>query len=164
MSAGLRPLECAFSLMHSASGRGGSKPGFSLCGSRPEERAKRKAQLRSALCLMVRSPLQEQTRAWSAQMSNPIPQAGQWEGEDSKGMRSRRKMAMRNSGPSSTVRDSLQGVAWSQAPEPSADISCVCAFNSTGVCGERRTSSSAPLSSLAHSTFCAGVPSSVRLT
>ena len=153
MSAGLRPLECVFSLMHSASGRGGSKPGFSLCGLRPEERAKRKAQLRSALFLIVRSPLHEQTRAWSAQMSKPMPQARQWEGEDSKGMRSRRRMAIRNSGPSSKVRDSLQGLAWSQTPEPPADISCVWAFNSTGVCGERRTSSSEPLSSFAHSTF-----------
>ena len=123
MSAGRRPLECDFSLMLSASGRGGSRPGFSFCGQRPEERAKRKAQLRSALCLIVRSPLHEQTSAWSAQMSNPMPHAGQWVGDVNNGMRSLRRIAMRKRGASSNVRDSRQGLACSQDPDPSADMS-----------------------------------------
>ena len=122
MSAGRRPLECDFSLMHSASGRGGNRPGFSFCGLAPADRAKRKVQLRSALCLIVRSPLHEQTSAWSAQMSNPMPHAGQCEGELISGIRSRRRMAIRKRGASSKVQDSQQGIAWSHAPDPRADI------------------------------------------
>ena len=143
----------------SASGRDSNGPGFSFGGLRPDSQAKRKVQLRSVLCRNVRSPLQEHTRAWSAHVSSPMSHAGQCEGEGKSGMQGRRRMAIRKREASSTGPDSLLGMAWSQAPNQSADINCVCALTSTFVCGNRSTVSTLLLSSLAQSTFRADVSS-----
>ena len=98
----------------SEGGLAGSTPAFSRSRRRPASATTSKYTLRTALWRMVRSPLQEQVRAWSPHLSSTPPQQGQKVSSSCAGTRRRHGRATLQSG-ASISRPSSAGGAMSQA-------------------------------------------------